>query len=202
VRATFDFGLVEVSGELLKQVQGGRTGRQSLPEAVHHLIANPGVELIVLMMVHPDTPDNDILLANFLDFVDQRFPGRRQRMKLGVVIANPDLALERMIATTGGPDASPFAHYGRLEDQAVLDYMQTMSPGIWAKWQSWPQKDRMITPLRLGEIREGRDGVPKLVAPDYVHIEKIFHWLFEKFTGKRPGPTWWQRLISDLNKPS
>lgn len=205
VKATMDFGMVEVSGELLRQVQGARTGRQSLPEAVHHLIANQRVNLTVLMMVHPETPDNDILLTNFIDYVDQNFPGRRQKISLGVVIANPDRALEQMIEQTGGPYQSPYGHYQRLEDEALVDYMQSMAPGIWARWKSWPEKDRMITPLRLGDITTGlgRDGdeVVRLTSPDYTHIEKIFNWLFERFTGKKPGPTFWERLRRDMDKP-
>lgn len=206
VRAPLDFGMIEVSGELLKQVQGGRTGKQSLPEAIHHLIANRHVNLILLMMVHPDTPNNDILLANFIDYIDQKFPGRRHQITLGVIIANPDRALEQLKKNTGGLEDSPFSHYSRLEDEAVVDYMSTMAPGIWAKWNSWPEKQRMITPLRLGDTRhvqqsDGED-VSKLVSPDYTHIEKIFNWLFFKFTGKRPGPTFWQRLVRDLSKPT
>jgi len=205
VKARLKFGLVEVAGELLRQVQGGRTGKQSLPEAVHHLIANPRVNLIVLMLIHPDTPNNDILLTNFIDYLDQNFPGRRQQISLGIVIANPDRALEQMIRQTGGREASPFAHYQRLEDDAVFDYMKVMSPGILSKWSAWSEKNRMITPLRLGDIQivEDNEGnrVQRLVATDYGDISKIFDWLYRKFTGKSRGPTLIQRFFTDMNKP-
>lgn len=201
VKSVLDFGMIEVSGELLRQVQGGRTGRQSLPEAVHHLIANPHVNLVVLMMVHPDTPNNDILLTNFIDYVNQHFPERQRQISLGVIIANPDRALEQMIARTGGENSSPFAHYQRLEDQAVIDYMKTMAPGIMAKWNAWPEKDRMLVPLRLGDIevvsQEEQDGavISRLISPDFTDVEKIFDWLYHKFTGKRRGPTLIQRIL-------
>ncbi|MFG5379706.1 hypothetical protein [Yoonia sp. R2-816] len=206
IKVPLDFGLIEVSGELLKQVQGGRTGRQSLPEAVHHLIANPRVNLVVLMMVHPDTPNNDILLTNFIDYVNQNFQERRSQISLGVIIANPDRALEQMISQTGGDDASPFSHYQRLEDQAVIDYMRTMAPGIMAKWVAWPERDRMLVPMRLGDIdfvvNPNQKGamIPRLVAPDFTDVEKVFDWLYHRFTGKRRGPTFFQRLFNSIDK--
>lgn len=210
VKAQLNFGLVEVAGELLKQVQGGRTGKQSLPEAVHHLIANPKVNLMVLMMVHPDTPDNDLLLTNFIDYLDQRFPGRRDHISLGIIIANPDRALEQLVNRTGGRGeggvSSPFSHYQRLEDDAVFDYMKVMSPGVLSKWRAWEPKKRMITPLRLGDIETFQDDqgneTIRLTKPDYTHIGKIFDWMYFHFTGKRRGPTWFQRLIRDLGKSS
>lgn len=208
VKATLDFSIIEVSGELLRQVQGGRTGRQSLPEAVHYLVANPRLNLIVLMMVHPDTPNNDILLTNFIDFVNQNFPDRRRQISLGVIIANPDRALKQMIAHTGGKDASPFATYTRLEDKAVIDYMQTMAPGIMAKWNAWPEKDRMLVPLRLGEIQldpnPEQEGVmvPRLISHDFSDVEKIFDWIYFKCTGKKRGPTFIQKLLNKIDKPN
>ena len=214
VRDELNFGMVEVSGELLRTVMGGSTGRQTLPEAIHHLVANANVNLILLIMVHPETPHNDLLFTNLMDYVTERFPGRLPTLGLGVIIANPDLALEKLIEHTGGsatraddptyynPSPSPFSHYRRLEDEAVIEYLKVMAPGILNRFRSWESDRKMITPLRLGDIElDPQTKRPfRLIHQDDEHISKIFAWLYKGFLGKELGPTWYQRMFSNLNE--
>jgi hypothetical protein len=201
VKTPLDFNLIEVSGELLRRVEGRGNSSAMLPDAIHYLFDNPRINLLLIVLIHPDTPSNDLLLVNLLDLIEEHFPHRRATMSLGIVIANPEKSLEQLKRVTGGED-SQFAHESKLEGELVFDYLQQMAPGIFTVYKTWPAKKRMITPLSLGAIghrqSEGDETEPYLKYHDPTDIGKIFKWMYKQFIGKDLGPTWFGRLLISL----
>jgi hypothetical protein len=201
VKTPLDFNLIEVSGELLRRVEGRGNSSAMLPDAIHNLFDNPRINLLLIVLIHPDTPSNDLLLVNLLDLIEEHFPQRRATMSLGIVIANPEKSLEQLKRVTGGED-SQFAHESKLVGELVFDYLQQMAPGIFTVYKTWPSKKRMITPLSLGAtgLRKNDHDEPEryLEYHDPTDIGKIFKWIYKQFNGKDLGPTWLGRLLISL----
>ncbi len=77
-----------------------------------------------------------------------------------------------------------------------------MAPGILIRYRSWKSGNKMITPLRLGEMENDPDTKRpvRLFQKDDEHVGKIFAWLYKVFVGKELGATWFQTLFNKLNE--
>ncbi|MCE6957856.1 hypothetical protein LAZ40_02135 [Cereibacter sphaeroides] len=190
-RIELDFSFLEVSGELLKMVLPLENRNPQLSESIQAYFANPGFRSVLMLMLHPDVEENDKLFPSLITYLDKEFPGLRSRLSLGVIISKPEASLQRL-RTYGSVDGR--FDYDTLDELALEDYLNRFCGETYQIWRDWPGKDRtLLAPLHLGEI-DTKGEEPLLVRPDYRHIEAIFHWIVEQFTGQRPGPTFLDML--------
>ena len=191
-----DFSFLEASGELLRQVVPGSDKAPGLAPLLRAYFDNPRLKFAVLLMLNPDVEENDQLFASFMSYLENNFSGLHERMSLGVIVTKPEDSLRRL-QTYGAPDG--IRNFPQLDTEALLTYVNRFCGETYQIWDNWPEpKKTLVSPLYLGET-EMIEGEPRLVKPDFRHIEQIFFWVFEQFTGKCPGPTLWQRIIGRLD---
>lgn len=191
-----DFSFLEVSGELMRQVLPESGTAPDFSPLLSAYLANPRLKFCVILMLTPEVEENDQLFASFMAYIQKNFPGLKERMSLGVVVSKPEESLVRL-QTYGTPDGR--MAYDKLNAEALVGYLNRFCGETYQIWATWPKASQtLLAPLRLGEI-EISEGEPHLVAPDFSDIEEIFFWVFEQFTGKRPGPTFIQRSLGKVD---
>jgi len=205
VRDPVRFGIVEVSGELLRNVVATSEVAPQIPLAIHNLFRNNKVRPILLFIINPENPRNDLLFENFVTYLDRSFPGRRNTIPLGLIVANPDAALALL------KERSPekYKQYSKLEGRLVFEYLRMATPRTYNQFQAWPNKKaKMISPLYIGDIMESQTiGYEGARAPrryikgvNFGDVSKIFSWIYLQCTGKHLGPTWVQRIVKRLKQ--
>jgi len=191
-----DFSFLEISGELLRLAMPEENRNPELVPLIRAYLGNPAFRLILMLMLHPDVEENDKLFPSFISYLDKEFPGIRDRMSLGIIVSKPEASLRRL-RDYGSADGR--FDYERFDTDALEDYLNRFCGETYQIWRDWPnQKRTLLAPLYIGEIRE-REGEAQLVAPDFNHIEQIFFWIIEQFSGKRPGATFGQKVRGMLN---
>ena len=191
-----DFSFLEASGELLRQVVPGSGKVPHLTPLLRAYFDNPRLKFIVMFMLNPDVEENDQLFASFITYLENNFLGLRDRMSLGVIVTKPEESLRRL-QTFGAADGA--RNFPQLDNETLLTYVNRFCGETYQIWDNWPEpKKTLLSALYLGEV-EMMEGEPRLVVPDFHHIEEIFFWIFEQFTGQRPGPTLWQRVLGRLD---
>ncbi|MDE0533110.1 MAG: hypothetical protein OXI01_16915 [Albidovulum sp.] len=194
-----DFSFLEASGELMHTVIPGYPEAGKSPELTPLLRAyleNPRLKFVVLLMLSPDIEENDQLFPSFVSYLDQNFRGLRDRMSLGVIVTKPRESLRRL-RKFGASDGSK--DFPEFDEKTLEAYVNRFCGETYQIWESWPYpKKTLLSSLYIGEI-EMIEGEQRLVKPDFHHIGEIFFWVFEQFTGKRPGPTPWQRFTGRLD---
>lgn len=190
------FSFLEVSGELLRQVLPGENSKPELAPLLRAYLENPRLKFCVILMLSPDVEENDQLFASFITYLGKNFPDLLSRMSLGVIVSKPEDSLNRL-RTFGSADGQ--MAFSSLDEEAILSYVNRFCGETYQIWHDWPDaKKTLLAPLALGEIEE-IEGEPRLVAPDFLHIEEVFFWLVEQFCGKRPGPTLFQKITGRLD---
>ena len=115
----------------------------------------------------------------------------REKASLGLVISDPDAALDYLKKYRSG-----YETLAELRGEHILDFVKQFAPTTYRIYHEWPNpKRKMITRLYIGDVEAMPDG-NRLVRPDYRSVEKIFDWIYHQFTGRHPGPTRWQRILS------
>ena len=186
-----DFSFLEVSGELLQLAMPAPGHDPHLVPTLHAYFSNPRLKFTLMLMLHPDVEENDLLFPSFISFLDREFPGLKDRMSLGVIISKPEASLAKLREFG---DTTGRQYFGNFDEEALEAYLNRFCGETFEIWNNWPAQNKiLLSPLYLGDIGE-RQGAPILEQPDFHHIEQIFLWLFEQFTGKRPGLTFWQKL--------
>ena len=190
------FSFLEASGELLQQVMPGPSSPPLLAPLLRAYLDNPRLKFCMILMLSPDVEENDQLFASFVAYLKNNFPGLLARMSLGVIVSKPEDSLRRL-QEFGSSDGQ--MGYDRFSEDAIMAYMNRFCGETYQIWMDWPDpKKTLLCPLHLGDI-ETIEGEPRLVEPDFHHIEEVFFWMFEQFTKKRPGPTMWQSLTGRLD---
>lgn len=190
-----DFSFLEVSGELLEMVLPEEGQAPQLSEILEAYLRNPHLKFTLLLMLHPDVEENDELFPTFIKVLDHEFPGIRERMSLGIIVSKPEASIERL-NVYGSTDGQ--RGYRKFDEEALHDYLNRFCGQTYQIMENWPGRTKtLLAPLYIGNTIEN-GGQDFLNKPDFRHIEQIFHWLFEEFTGKRPGPTLWQRIIGQV----
>lgn len=191
-----DFSFLEVSGELLRQVLPDDGIKPRLAPLLSAYLGNPNLKFTIILVINPDVEKNDHLFASFFTYLKKIFPGLVDRVSLGIIISKPERALEKL-NEFGSNDGR--MNFPTLNADAIEAYMNRFCGETFQIWNDWPKANSiLISPLNLGIIeQQGHDMF--LVEPHFKHIEQIFLWLFEQFTGNRPGPTFFQKLIGKMD---
>ena len=192
VRTPLDFSILEVSGEMMQSVIP-REGRDpSISRVLRDFFGNQRLRIVLLLLVHPKEHDNDTLFMNLMNYLDTNLSfDIRQKASLGLVISDPDAALTYLRKYRQG-----YETLAELRGEHCMDFVKHFSPTTYRIYHEWPNsKRKMITRLFIGDVEDRPDG-KRLVRPDYRSIEKLFDWVYEQFTGRKPGPTRWQRMVS------
>lgn len=187
-----DFSFLEVSGEELRSVLPKQDGKPpQLSKLISAYLENPRLKFVVALMINPEDEQNDKLFASFFSYVDARYPGLKDRMSLLVIISKPHLAHQRLIEY-GSIDGR--RAFDQFDGAAIMAFLARFCPETYQKWESWPDHNKtMLAQLHLGNVEQ--NGLEMILTdPEYDDIQSIFLWLFEQFTGTRPGPTFWQKL--------
>ncbi|WP_147127188.1 hypothetical protein [Shimia ponticola] len=196
-KTKLNFSVVEVSGEDLVRVVAREGSNPRLPDALEALFKNSRVRPTIILVVHPNKLENDLLFHNLFTWLNRNVKDRIKTFSLAVVIANPSLALHRL--------------HQRRTDTVGLDvltggltkiYLQEFAPKTFAIYNSWRKEKRAITPLHVGDIRafeEGEKTVERIVRFDKRNSSQIFSWIYRQFTGKRLGPGTLARIFRQMN---
>lgn len=195
-KLSVDFNFLEVSGELLRLTLPTAGHDPHLVPLLHAYLNNPRLKFTMMLMLHPDVEENDQFFASFMTFLDKQFPSLRDRMSFGIIVSKPEASLAKLREFG---DSSGRTYFEKLDEDALEAYLNRFCGQTYKAWLKWPGKNNtMLCPLYLGETVE-REGETYLQNPNFDHIEKIFFWLFEQFTGKRPGPTMFQTMMRKMD---
>lgn len=195
-KLSVDFSFLEVSGELLKMAMPEDGQAPRLGEVLEAYLANPRLKFILMLMLHPDVEENDQLFPSFISFLERYFPDLRNRMSLGVIVSKPEASLERLNKYGSVTGQTGFR---KFDEEALEAYLNRFCGETFQILESWPEQNKtLLGPLYLGKMVDSGGSI-RLDSPDFNHIEQIFLWIFEQFSGKRPGPTFWQRLLGKVD---
>jgi len=185
-----------MSGELLQEVLPKPDAAPKMAPVLHAYLSNRNLRFCFVLMLSPDIEENDQLFASLVAYLKKTFPGLTDRMSLAVIISKPEESLVRL-QEFGSSDGQ--TGYASFTEAAQRDYLNRFCGETYQLWQHWPHPQRtLLSPLHLGRI-EVDGGEPRLIQPDFTHIEGIMFWLIEQFEGKSPGPTFFQRLKGGVN---
>lgn len=190
-----DFSFLEMSGELLQQVIPSSTTPPSLAPLLNAYLSNPRLKFCIVLLLSPDVEENDQLFASFISYLRKYFPGLIDRASIALIVSKPEESLRRLNehGSTAGKS------FLKLDSEALQAYANKFCGETYQVWQDWPNPQKtLLAPLHLGQI-EQIDEEPRLVEVDFNHIEQIFFWLFKQFNGKEPGPTFFQKVLGNLN---
>jgi len=192
---SFDFSFLEMSGELLQQVMPLAGSPPVLSPLLSAYLNNPRLKFCVMLMLSPDVEQNDQLFATFIAYLKKNFPELTRRMSLGVIVSKPDASLKKL-QEYGAADGKTI--FDEFDKEAVKAYVNKFCGQTYQIWSNLPAPEKtLLSPLHLGQI-DTIEGDKRLVDPDFRHIAQIFSWMCKQFTGREPGPTWWQRLQEAL----
>ena len=194
------FGFLEMSGEDQRMVIPTEDAPGSIDTALRSLLNNPKIRPVLALFVDPEQTANDTIFMNLLDYLDANF-GRKamERVALLLLVPKPMTALAVMRRL---PEVK--AQVGNLDLIDVLDtdltelFLETTVPATYQRMMHWPGKWEFAR-FYLGDPVEGDDTRYDNVSFD--DIQKIFSWLYECFTGKNLGPTWWQKALRFFSAP-
>ncbi len=192
VRMPLEFSILEISGEMMQTVIPRKNQNPNLSRIIRELVGNHRIRLIILLIVHPEVHENDVLFTNFMTYLDANLGfDIRSRARLGIVISDPVKALDYLKRYK--PD---YQHLAELRGDHVEEFVQHFAPSTYRIYREWPNpRHKMITRLYIGQVDEWDGGV-RLVRPDYTSISKIFDWIYFQFNGRYPGMTRLQRMMS------
>jgi hypothetical protein len=201
-RAPLEFGFLEVGGELMRRVIVDTDLEPTLSQTLRSYLANPAIDLLLLLVVDPDQGlENDLLFDNLLTHLQIIVPELRSRARLGVLISKPQTALRQLRKTNQG-----LAHYPELRGELCEDYLRAFAPRTYQLFEDWPNPERTaVMALHLGESAalapadaHAAAGAIRITSPDYTDIGRIAGWIYRQFTGETLGPTRLQRLLNWL----
>ena len=196
-KTKLNFSVVEVSGEDLVKVIADAGRDPKLPPALEAIFQNPAVRPTIVLVVHPNQLENDLLFNNLFSWLRRNVKSRISTFSLAVVIANPELALRRLHKRkpeTAGQD--------RMGGKLALIYLQEFAPKTFSIYNGWNKSKRAISPFHVGEIRsseENGETVERIVRFHEKNANQIFSWIYGQFTGKKLGRTLLQRLFKKMN---
>ena len=196
-RTRLGFSVVEVSGEDLVRVVAREGSDPRLPDAVAALFRNANVRTMIVLVVHPNQLDNDPLFNNLFIWLNENVSRRLKTFSLAVLIANPDLALQRLHKRR--PDTQG---HEKLSGNILKLYLKEFAPKTHSMYNSWPKRRRAILPFRVGEIetrREGGETRERITRFNKRNSVQFFAWMYHQFTGRKLGPGFIRRLIRWLN---
>lgn len=194
VKTELELGMLEVSGEMMQSVIPTDFSEPKISRVVQSYLANPHVNLAIILLVNPEVDDNDSLFLNLLTYLDANLPHDvRERSGLMLLVSKPDAALKKLKEVDRN-----YAMLSDLKGDAIEDYIEKFCPATYRFWDQWPSpKKKMIGRVYLGEIEQDGDKA-KLIRPDFRSVENIFSWIYTHFTGRRLGPGRFRRLLNWL----
>ncbi|KAB7613622.1 hypothetical protein F9L33_09590 [Amylibacter sp. SFDW26] len=201
-KVPFGFNIVEISGELL-EVLDGTNGEIKIPATIHNLLDNQDVKITLILMIDPETPRNDLLFKNLINYIAVHFPILAQNLPTVVLIPKPLLALEHLQKVD---QSGKYDGLTSLSGSSKVDFLKSVSPGVLSHLRTLPKKNKLLMPLYVGQFSERPDsegdGIEEyLVAPNFEDIKIVFNWLHKKYTGRNPGETWLGNVIKNLDAP-
>ncbi len=191
------FSVVEVSGEDLKRVVAREGKNPRLPDAIEAIFKNTNLRTMIVLVVHPETMENDLLFKNLFTWLNQNVGSRLKTFSLAILIANPDLALTHLKARRA--DAEEIES---LTGPICKVYLKEFVPNTYAVYCAWNKNRRAIISFNIGQIErsDGDDGeFVRIIRFDMKSSAKLFGWIYWQFTGRRLGATWWQRFIQKMH---
>lgn len=197
-KTQFNFSVIEVSGEDLVKVIAESGRDPKLPAAVEEVFKNKRIRVSIVLVVHPNQLENDLLFNNLFSWLRRNVKMRLQTFSLMIIIANPELALKRLHKrrpdTKGQDDLS--------RNKLALIYLQEFAPKTFSMYNGWAQKKRSISPFYVGDIEttETEDAsIERIVRFDNKDARQIFKWMYHQFTGKSLGRTMLQKIIKKMS---
>lgn len=191
-KTPLEFSFLEMSGELLRMVDPSQAQTPRLADVLHAYLPNENIRFVLVLIIQPDDELNDNLFGSFMGYLDRVYPGIKNRMSLSIVVSKPHETL-RKLQRYG--DMQGRTEYHQLDAQALEAYVDRFAHEAYMAYRNWPDPKRvLLTPLYIGEI-ESEGGEPILKRPDFADISTIFGWVYNQFTGKHLGPTWFQKLF-------
>lgn len=191
------FSVVEVSGEDLARVIATDAAQPKLPAAVEAVFTNTRIKPLIVLVLHPNRSDNDLLFDNLFVQLRRLMGPRMNNVSLLAIIANPRLALHRL------KEARPeLAGHQEMTPELADLYLRQFARKTYAVFNTWPKKKRGILPFYVGSIEivpDGEDEYERIAEIDDTHVKMIFRFIYRQFTGKRLGQMWYQRLLRSLN---
>ncbi|MCY4306497.1 MAG: hypothetical protein OXC62_17230 [Aestuariivita sp.] len=191
------FNVVEVSGEDLVRIVAKEGGKPRLPDVIATLFKKSSIRTMIVLVIHPNQPDNDLLFNNLFIWLNSNIGHYSRTFSLAVLIANPDLALQHLHKRR--PDTQG---YTRLSGNILKIYLKEFTPKTHAIYQSWSKKKRAILPFRVGEIetrQENGETYERILRFDPQNAAQFFTWIYRQFTGRKLGPRLISRVIRWLN---
>ena len=191
------FSVVEVSGEDLVNVVAREGSNPKLPSSIEALFRNANVRTIIVLVVHPNQLENDLLFNNLFTWLNRNVKNRLPNFSLAILISNPDLALKHLHKRR--PDT---AGHDNLSSNISKVYLQEFAPKTFSLFNSWEKKKRAIVPLNVGDIKlfeEGEETYERIVRFDKTNSAQVFAWIYAQFTGRKLGATFLQRLFRKMN---
>lgn len=196
-KTRLSFSVIEVSGEDLVNVVAKEGSDPKLPDAIDALFKNTKLRITIVLIVHPNQLENDLLFNNLFTWLNRNIKHRLQTFSLAILIANPHLALKRLHRRR--PDT---AGQNKLSGNISKIYLKEFAPKTSALFNSWNKKKRAIVPLHVGDIKTYyEDEMPyeRIVRFDTTNSAQVFAWIYKQFTGRRLGATFMQRVLRKLN---
>jgi len=196
-RTMLGFSVVEVSGEDLVRVVAREGRPPRLPDAIAALFQNDGIRAMIVLVVHPDQIDNDLLFNNLFIWLNENARDRLKDFSLAILIANPDLALKRLHKRLPDTRVSD-----RLSGDLLKVYLKEFAPKTHSIYSSWRKESRAILPFRVGEIQTSRQGdetYEQIKLFDKTNSRQFFRWMYRQFTRRELGDGFIQRLFRWLN---
>lgn len=191
IRTPLEFTFLEVSGEMLQTVMPTEYQDPALSRVIRQLLENRNINLIMFLLLNPEVHNNDALFFNFMNYMDKNLGfDIRERTSLGIIVSKPEEALSTLKRLRSG-----FEAVAEIRGDYTEDFIEAFAPSTYRIWYDWPNpKKKMLARIYIGEIK--RDGQkPRLIRPDFGSVERIFAWMYFQFTGRKLGPTLWQRMI-------
>jgi len=196
-RARLNFSVVEVSGEDLGRVVAREGSVPRLPDAIAALFRNVRIRVMIVLVVHPNQLENDLLFNNLFIWLNTHARDRMKTFSLAVLIANPDLALRRLHKRR--PDLQG---YDTLAGKVLKTYLKEFAPKTHSLYSSWPKRRRAILAFRVGKIETRQeDGKTheRIVQFKKTNAAQFFAWMYQQFTGRKLGLGPLRRLFRWLN---
>jgi hypothetical protein len=195
-RPKLKFGILEASGELMSRIMADRSNDPKLAPTLEKYVNNPGIKMTLLLLVDPDSyDDNDLLFQNLFSFLDANVEDYRSRLSLGILVPKPAKALTLLKEAKPG-----YSHHSEFRGDLLDAFVEHFAPRTYKILDNWPNQSRVsVMTLHLGEMEEHAGG-KRIRRADYHDIERIFEWLYRQFTGEPLEPRWWQKAFRWLQQ--
>lgn len=197
-RTKLIFNVIEVAGEDLEKVIAKEGLDPRLPAAIEAVFLNKNIRPVIVLVVHPNQIENDLLFGNLMSWLNRNVKHRIKTFSLAVIVANPDLALHRLHKRR--PDT---VGQTRLDGKLAVMYLQIFAPRTFAIFNGWTKAKRAISPFYVGEIEQlerGQDALERIVDFDRRNASQVFGWVYRQFTGRKLGHSWLKRIFRNINE--